>query len=67
MSDDAEARYQEWRKRHEAYLAAIEANGGTPWTADEDERRALWFRRFQRPEPPQFLSPIPSIKEFNAA
>lgn len=53
--------YERWRERHAAYLDAIAANGGTPWTTDEDERRELWHRRYRRPDPPVGLS-VPNIK-----
>ena len=39
--DSREARYREWRERHDTYLAAIEAKGGTPWTTDEVVPRRL--------------------------
>jgi hypothetical protein len=62
--DPRDARYREWRERHEHYLAAIAAAGGRPWTTDEDERRALWWRRWQRPDPPAGLG-IPDIRTAN--
>jgi hypothetical protein len=46
-----------WLKYGEPYQAAvIAANGDTPWTTDLDERRELFARRYERPEPPKGLS-----------
>lgn len=53
---EREEHYRDWRERHDAYLSAVADNGGVPWTHDEDERRDLFFRRYQRPAPPQGLS-----------
>jgi hypothetical protein len=37
-----------WAKYGEPYQAAVIANGDTPFTADLDERRELFFRRYKR-------------------
>lgn len=31
---------------------------------DDEIRRALWMRRYQKPEPPEGLKPIKSIKSY---
>jgi hypothetical protein len=41
-----------WTKYGEPYQAAVIEAGGTPWTADPNERRRVWFRRYERPDPP---------------
>lgn len=38
-----------WTKYGEPYQVAVIEAGGTPWTADPDERRRVWFRRYERP------------------
>lgn len=51
-----EATFQTWWDTYgQPYEAAVIANGGTPWTADLDERREVWMRRYSRPEPPDGL------------
>ncbi|MFZ3294217.1 MAG: hypothetical protein WA622_27080 [Mycobacterium sp.] len=50
-----------WDKHGEPYHAAVIANGDTPWTADLDERRELFMRRYDRPAPRSDLT-IPNTK-----
>jgi hypothetical protein len=51
---NAEERFREYLRRTEPYVAAIEAAGDNPWHGgDIERRRALWFRRYQRPEAPK--------------
>lgn len=45
-----------WETYGQPYEAAVIEAGGTPWTADMDERRALWGRRYERPAPPADLT-----------
>jgi hypothetical protein len=54
VSDDREAAFDQWWATYGwPYEAAVIERGGTPWTTCMDERRALWNRRYQRPEAPQ--------------
>lgn len=55
-----------WGRFGKPYETAVLENGGTPWTIDADERRALWEQRYQRPEPPAGLYTDPrAIPEHN--
>lgn len=50
---DAEERFQRYLASTVNYNAAIEAAGDTPWHGgDIEKRRALFTRRYQRPEAP---------------
>jgi hypothetical protein len=40
-----------WQKSGQPYEAAVIEAGGTPWTTDMDERRALWQRRYKTHTP----------------
>jgi hypothetical protein len=45
--------FEEWWELFGApYEAAVIKRGGTPWTTDMDERRALFLRRHAKPKPP---------------
>ncbi|WP_139807384.1 hypothetical protein [Mycobacterium avium] len=44
-----------WEKHGQHYEAAVIEAGGTPWTTDIEERKALWHRRYQKPPPPPGL------------
>lgn len=58
---EREAHFEHWWAKYgEPYQAAVIANGDTPWTADVDERRELFMRRYLNPEAPKGLS-IPTI------
>jgi hypothetical protein len=59
---DREAAYARYLDLSEPYFAKVEAEGDTPWWSSEDERRALFMKRFTRPTPPAGLT-IPDIKE----
>ncbi len=56
--ESREQRYSEWRERYEKYRAAVlekakpESKQYTAALRTEEEIRALWFRRFKRPEAP---------------
>lgn len=68
MTSEQEQAFEHWWTTHgQSYEAAVIEAGGTPWTTDMEERRALWLRRYTRPAPPQFLPAVPSLREFNAA
>ena len=41
-----------WEQYGQHYEAAVIEGGGTPWTTDMEERRALWARRYERPTAP---------------
>jgi hypothetical protein len=41
-----------WERSGQPYEAAVVERGGTPWTTDLEERRALWHRRYRQPKPP---------------
>jgi hypothetical protein len=46
---EREAHFEHWwAKYREPYQAAVIANGDTPFTADLDERRELFMRRYKR-------------------
>lgn len=54
--------FEEWWETYGSkYQAAVIERGGTPWTADLAERRALWQRRHNRPSPPLGLSNDPAV------
>jgi hypothetical protein len=53
---------QWWAKAGDPYQAAVIEAGGIPWTTDVDERRALWARRYQRPDPPAAI-PLRTLAE----
>lgn len=60
MNDPAllspEDRFSTYLTHSEPYVAAIAAAGGTPWhDGDTERRRALFFRRYHRPAPPEGL------------
>jgi hypothetical protein len=47
---EREKHFQAWKARiHDPYIEA----GGKAWYADEGEQRALFIRRYQRPEAPE--------------
>lgn len=48
--EEREAHFQEWKSKiNTPYVQA----GGKQWYANEDEQRALFFRRYQRPQAPE--------------
>jgi hypothetical protein len=51
-----------WSKLGEPYQAAVIEHGDTPWTADLDERRELFLRRYERPAAPA-TAPIKNLAE----
>lgn len=53
---------QWWEQSGSVYAAAVEAAGGQCWTQDLEERRALWERRYQRPDPPS----LPTIRDIKS-
>lgn len=53
-----------WEQSGQHWAAAVLENDGTLWTDSMDERRALFGRRHQRPEPPQGMAPIKSIRSY---
>lgn len=57
------ARFDAWLKMHRAYDDAVQANGGTLWSKDYEERYELWKRRYQRPTPPDL--PVRTLREMN--
>lgn len=63
-----EAAFQEWwDTRGQHYEAAVIANDGTPWTTSIEERRELFMRRYDRPEPPEGLFTDPRQAETRVA
>jgi hypothetical protein len=51
-----ETTFDEWWERSgQHWEAACVERGGTPYTTDLDERRALWERRYRRPAAPAGL------------
>jgi hypothetical protein len=50
-----------WLKFGQPYQTAVIDGGGQPWTADIDERKALFMRRYTRPAAPGGLA-IPDIR-----
>ena len=66
--EEREAHYRHWlATRGDAYVAAVVERGGTPWFTSDEERHALWMKRYTRPTPPEFLPPILSLREINSA
>lgn len=53
-----------WETQGKPYEEAVLANGGTPWTTNLDDRKALWERRYTRPAPPAGLSTITDIRSY---
>lgn len=48
-AEEKEARFLAWWEKYgKPYEAAVLEAGGTPWTTDMNERKALWMRRYQR-------------------
>lgn len=50
--EEREDRYQRYLKHSEPYFGKVIANGDEPWFTSLEERRELFMRRYQRPEPP---------------
>ncbi|BBY62189.1 hypothetical protein [Mycolicibacterium helvum] len=67
-SAEREAAFLTWWETHgQPYEAAVIANGDTPWTADIEQRRELFMRRYQRSEPPKGLLTDPRQPEKRVA
>src|SRR6185312_2114301 len=62
---DAQELFRAYLVRMGPYDAAVAAAGDTPWHGgDVEARRETWFRRYQRPDPPEGLG-IPDIRTMN--
>ena len=59
---EREERYQGYLESTVQYFAVVEFNGGKPWFSSVEERRDLWFRRYERPEPRAGI-PLMSLAE----
>ena len=53
-----------WEESGQRWAAACVERGGVLWTDDAHERRELFERRHQRPEPPHGMAPIKSIRSY---
>ncbi|AIY44744.1 hypothetical protein [Mycolicibacterium fortuitum] len=57
--EQREQRFTDWWKNYGKPWAEVRtAAGNTCWTDDIEERRALFMRRYQRPEPPKSLPSV---------
>lgn len=64
--DERQAHYEHWLVKHKPYDDVVVEAGDMPWWTSEDERRAKFMRRYQRPSPPAYL-PTRTLKEINTA
>lgn len=63
--EDREREFLAYVESTTEYNAAIIERGGIPWHhGDIERRRALFMRRYRRPEPPEGLAPISSIESY---
>lgn len=63
----ADRTFDSWFDRYgRPYADAVREAGGEAWTDSEQERRALWERRYTRPDPPAGLPPVRSVRDLNA-
>ena len=54
--EEREQFYQRYLELSAPYFQAIVDAGDKPWWSSEQERRELYFRRYQRPDPPPRLT-----------
>jgi hypothetical protein len=59
---EREAAFQRYIASAQNYFVTVESNSDKPWFDSIEERRELWFRRYQRPSPPAGLS-IPNVRK----
>jgi hypothetical protein len=58
--------FAEYIDRTEPYFAKILEDGDRPWFGSDEERRAMFDQRFERPAPPAGMAPIVSVKAYSA-
>ncbi len=59
------AAFAYYLEQSEPYFDAVRDRGGEPWFHTEDERRVLFFARYDRPQPPAGLPRITSLRDFH--
>ncbi|MDJ0400886.1 hypothetical protein [Rhodococcus rhodochrous] len=60
-----EAAFHAYLDRSVPYFEKVREKGDQPWFHTEDERRVLFFARYDRPKPPAGLPPITSLRDFH--
>lgn len=60
LEEQREEAFQRYLEVSEPYFDKVRDDGDEPWFGTIEDRRELFFRRYQRPQPPATL-PEPSL------